>query len=62
MDFKLYDTSLPIGNINSNANNNSFKLSSDSILGRYADELTKNDYITNPAVARDNEIRNTIYN
>jgi len=55
MDFKLYDTSLPIGKINSDN-----KLSNDSILGRYADELTKNEYITNPAVARENEIKNTL--
>ena len=61
MNFKLYDTSLPIGNINSNVNeSNNNKLFNDSILGRYADELTQNEYITNPAIARDNEIKNTI--
>lgn len=58
MNFKLYDTSLPIAKINNSNNNN--ELPNDSILGRYADELTSNEYITNPAVARDNEIRNTL--
>lgn len=52
MEFKLYDTSLPIGNIPSNNN-----ISNNSILVRYADELTGNVYITNPAVARDEEIK-----
>jgi len=56
MEFKLYDTSLPIGNIPNNDNN----ISSDSILARYADELTANVYITNPAVARDDEIKKTL--
>jgi len=49
MEYKLYDTSLPIDNIKSN-----------SILNRYADELTTNEYITNPAIARDDEIKETI--
>lgn len=53
MEFKLYDTSLPIGNISNNDNN----ISNNSILARYADELTANVYITNPAVARDEEIK-----
>ena len=52
MEIKLYDTSLPIGDISSDNN-----ISSDSILARYADELTKNEYITNPAIARDDEIK-----
>jgi len=49
MEHKLYDTSLPINN-----------LSQDSILARYADELTQNEYITNPAIARDDEIKKAI--
>jgi len=53
---KLYDTSLPISGIVNNENN----LSSDSILARYSDELTANEYITNPAVARDEEIKKSI--
>ena len=57
MEFKLYDTSLPIGNINTDDNNN---ISNNSILSRYADELTATAYITNPAVARDEEIKKTI--
>lgn len=56
MEYKLYDTSLPIGNVNGNKN----VINVDSILSRYADELTKNNYITNPAVARDDEIKKTI--
>ena len=31
-----------------------------SILGRYADEMTSAQYITDPAIARDNEIKNLI--
>lgn len=31
-----------------------------SILGRYADEMTANQYITDPAIARDEEIKNLI--
>lgn len=31
-----------------------------SILSRYADEMTANQYITDPAIARDNEIKNLI--
>lgn len=54
MENKLYDTSLPIDGVK----NNSF--SEDSILDRYADELTSKEYITNPAVARDDEIKKTI--
>lgn len=57
MEFKLYDTSLPIGNINTDDNNN---ISNNSILSRYADELTATAYITNPAVARDEEIKKAI--
>ena len=52
MEIKLYDTSLPIGDINSGGN-----ISEDSILARYADELTKTEYITDPAIARDDEIK-----
>lgn len=52
MENRLYDTSLPIGNMN--------KLDNDSILARYADELTSNEYITNPAIARDEEIKKAI--
>lgn len=32
----------------------------DSILGRYADEMTSNTYITNPAIARDKELKELI--
>lgn len=32
----------------------------DSILNRYADEMTMNNYITDPAIARDEEIKNLI--
>lgn len=49
---KLYDTSLPIGKTNI--------LKKDSILERYSDDLTSNNYITNPAIARDEEIKKTI--
>ena len=31
-----------------------------SVLGRYADEMTATQYITDPAIARDNEIKNLI--
>lgn len=51
MENRLFDTSLPI--VNGDVNNN-------SILSRYADELTSNEYITNPAIARDDEIKKTI--
>ena len=57
MDFKLYDTSLPI---NSNNNLNDTNLNKNTILSKYADELTKNEYITNPAVARDDEIKKAL--
>ena len=50
MENRLFDTSLPIDD----------KVASDSILSRYADELTSNEYITNPAIARDDEIKKTI--
>lgn len=50
MENKLFDTSFPIGN----------SLSEESILARYADELTSNTYITNPAIARDEEIKKAI--
>lgn len=53
MEFKLYDTSLPIGNVNNNISDN-------SILARYADELTANEYITDPAISRDEEIKKAI--
>ena len=56
MEFKLYNTSLPISNGFSNDND----ISNDSILTRYADELTSSVYITNPAVARDEEIKKTM--
>ena len=55
---KLYDTSLPIEGLNINSNIN--KGSDNTILSRYADELTSNTYITNPAVARDEEIKKAI--
>ena len=51
MENRLFDTSLPI--VNGDVYNN-------SILSRYADELTSNEYITNPAIARDDEIKKTI--
>ncbi len=51
MENRLFDTSLPI--VNGDVNNN-------SILSRYAEELTSNEYITNPAIARDDEIKKTI--
>ena len=35
-------------------------MTEDSILNRYADELTKVNYITNPAIAREKEIKNLI--
>lgn len=36
------------------------KLNENSILARYSDELTAVNYITNPAIARDDEIKNLI--
>lgn len=55
MENRLYDTSLPINiNDSSSGNNNN------TILSRYADELTKNEYITDPAIARDEEIKKAI--
>ena len=53
---KLYDTSLPIAGLNNNVISND----TNSILSRYADELTNSVYITNPAVARDEEIKKTL--
>lgn len=50
MENKLFDTSFPIEN----------KIDENSILVRYADELTSNTYITNPAIARDEEIKKAI--
>lgn len=35
-------------------------MNGDSILARYADEMTANKYITDPAIARDEEIKNLI--
>ena len=35
-------------------------MNNDSILNRYADEMTSNTYITDPAIARDEEIKNLI--
>ena len=35
-------------------------MNSDSILQRYSDELTSKEYITNPAIARDEEIKKLI--
>ena len=35
-------------------------MNQDSILARYADEMTSAQYITNPAIARDEEIKNLI--
>lgn len=35
-------------------------MNQDSILARYADEMTSTQYITNPAIARDEEIKNLI--
>lgn len=59
MEIKLYDTSLPINSNNNSIIDNNQSLDS-SILVRYADELTKNEYITNPAVARDEEIKKAL--
>lgn len=53
---KLYDTSLPIDGLNNSVISNE----DNSILSRYADELTSSVYITNPAVARDEEIKKTL--
>lgn len=35
-------------------------MNSDSILTRYADEMTSNNYITDPSIAREEEIKNLI--
>ena len=35
-------------------------MNNDSILSRYADEMTSNTYITDPSIARDEEIKNLI--
>ena len=35
-------------------------MDNNSILARYADEMTSNTYITDPAIARDEEIKNLI--
>ena len=35
-------------------------MNNESILNRYADEMTANSYITDPAIARDEEIKNLI--
>ena len=35
-------------------------MNTDSILARYADEMTSNTYITDPAIAREEEIKNLI--
>ena len=35
-------------------------MNNESILSRYADEMTANSYITDPAIARDEEIKNLI--
>lgn len=35
-------------------------MNNDSILARYADDMTSNNYITDPAIAREEEIRNLI--
>ena len=55
---KLFDTSLPIEGLEQINDVNTE--SEGSILERYADELTSNVYITNPAVARDDEIKKAI--
>lgn len=57
MESRLYDTSLPIGN---NIDVTNTKSDNDSILSRYADELTSKEYITNPAIAREEEIKKAI--
>ena len=54
---RLYDTSLPIGN---NIDVTNTKCDNGSILSRYADELTSKEYITNPAIAREEEIKKAI--
>ena len=46
-----------------NANNDverSLIMNNESILSRYADEMTANQYITDPAIARDKEIKELI--
>ena len=35
-------------------------MNNDSMLSRYSDEMTAATYITNPAIARDDEIKNLI--
>ena len=64
MDNKLYDTSLPINGDVNNLNNSVINVNnvtnSQSMLSRYADELTSVTYITNPAIARDEEIKKAI--
>ena len=35
-------------------------MNDDSILARYADEMTSNVYITDPSIAREDEIKNLI--
>ena len=57
MESRLYDTSLPIGN---NIDVTNTKSDNSSILSRYADELTSKEYITNPAIAREEEIKKAI--
>lgn len=57
MESRLYDTSLPIGN---NIDVTNTKCDNGSILSRYADELTSKEYITNPAIAREEEIKKAI--
>ena len=64
MDNKLYDTSLPINgdvnNLNNSVINDNNVTNSQSMLSRYADELTSVTYITNPAIAREEEIKKAI--
>ena len=55
MNNRLYDTSSIINEQNSNN-----RLNENSILSRYADELTNVEYITNPAIAREDEIKKTV--
>lgn len=59
MNNKLYDTSLPI---NANLENiNNIPLQNNHVmLDRYADELTSKTYITNPAIAREEEIKKSL--
>ena len=60
MNNKLYDTSLPINGNANNLNNSVINDNSQSMLSRYADELTSVTYITNPAIAREEEIKKAI--